>query len=81
MAILTQTDKEKIREFIDNKWSEYIMKGNKLDRYYFIEQKLRGWDKPKKRGCKCEFKSLKQTVLGLINQYRQVIYSEGDSEI
>ena len=81
MAILTEQDKVLIREFIDEKWSEYIMKGKKLDRYYFIEQKLRGWDKPKKRGCKCEYKSLKQQVSSLINQYRSIIDTPGDSEI
>ena len=81
MATLTEQDKVLIREFIDEKWSEYIMRGEKLDRYLFIEQKLRGWDKPKKRGCKCEYKSLKQIVGSLINQYREIIYTNGDSEI
>jgi hypothetical protein len=49
MAILTEQDKVLIRQFIDEKWSEYIMKGEKLDRYLFIEQKLRGWDKEEER--------------------------------
>ena len=81
MAILTEQDKVLIREFIDEKWSEYIMRGEKLDRYLFIEQKLRGWDRKKPRGCKCEYKSLKQIVGSLINQYRSIIDTPGDSEI
>jgi hypothetical protein len=81
MATLTQQQKIKIREFIDEKWGEYIMRGAKLDRYHDIEMWLRGWDAPKKRTCKCEYRSLRKTVSSLINQYHSVIYTDGDSEI
>jgi len=51
-----------------------ILKGKVLNTYYEAERILRGWDKPKPRGCSCELKGMATQVRSLFDQYRQDIY-------
>lgn len=68
-----------LKEQFENQAKGLILKGKVVDIYYEAERILRGWDKIKRRGCTCEYRTMSNIVNSLFDQNKSTIdqlYSE-----
>lgn len=70
---MTQEQAIFLKEEFETKALGRILKGTVLDSYYKAEMILRGWDKPKPRGCSCEYKNMARIVTSLFEQSKPTI--------
>ena len=65
---MTQKDAIFLKEEFEKNALGRILKGRVLDTYYEAERILRGWDKPQRRSCSCDFKNMARITTSLFEQ-------------
>ena len=70
---MTQKEAIFLKEEFEKNALGLILKGRVLDTYYEAERILRGWDKPNRRSCSCDFKNMARITTSLFEQNYETI--------